>query len=620
MQKNGRWLWRSHSQAVTIGHDGAGGQWSAWVSPNRDSPSPNTDTEVGIPTSASRNRTLAVVAQDPGVRHRRRIVTALLRLPYEELEAGPIGHRVHVIDYDASTGTLYEPARLPAEETKVPSNERIRGDPAFHAQNVYALVMRTLARFEFALGRRVSWRFGAHQLKVVPHAFAAANAYYSPDSESLLFGYFRRGQGLVFTCLSHDIVVHETTHALLDGLRRRFMAPSSPDQAAFHEGYADIVALLSVFSMGEVLGELIDKAADRATGAAPSKQGLIHQELVGLERLRRSILFGLAEQMEPEMAGGRANALRRSVELEPDPRLLDRVEFTESHRRGEVLVAAVMRAFLEVWTRRLKALGTIESAYLDRQRVAEEGAGVADQLLTIVIRALDYTPPIHLGFDDFLSAMLTADTEVRDDDSRYRLRETLRTWFARYGINPPPETEDGLWKRSDLQLARTGVRFGSLQTDPTEMFRLLWANHRQLSLDSTAFTRVTSVRPCLRLGPEDGLPIRETVAECIQYLKIPASELHHHGLRKPDGMDPETEVELEGGSTLILDEYGLLKFKIHNLLPTPGDEQSRRKAQDRLEYLWVQGAFVKGASLAARLSSLHLRRAMDSDQFRGEVW
>jgi hypothetical protein len=584
-------------------------------------PSPILDGVAGDPAGGLRNRTLRVVAQDPGVRHRRRIVTALLRLPYEELVPGPIGHRVQVVDYDASTGTLYEPAMLPAGETKAPSDERILGDPAFHAQNVYALVMRTLGRFEFALGRRVSWGFDAHQLKVVPHAFEAANAFYSPDSESLLFGYFRRGQELVFTCLSHDIVVHETTHALLDGLRERFMAPSSPDQAAFHEAYADIVALLSVFSMLEVLSRLIDRTADRAAGASSGRKGLIHQDAVAPERLRGSVLLGLAEQMQPELPGGRVNALRRSVELEPDPGMLDRPEFVEPHRRGEVLVAAVMRAFLDVWTRRLHALGTIEGAYLDRQRVAEEGADVADQLLTMAIRALDYTPPIHLSFGEFLSAMLTADIEVREDDSRYQLRDTLRSWFSRYGIaSASGTTSDGRWRRSNLQLAREGVRFGNLQTDPTEMFRLLWANHRQLKLNPTAFTRVTSIRPCLRIGPEDGLPVRETVAECIQYLAVPPSELPDHGLKAPAGMDEEAKVVLEGGSTLILDEYGMLKYEIFNRLPTLDDPIALAAAQRRLDYLWAQGYFEKGSSFAGRLSSLHLRRALDVDQFRGEVW
>ncbi len=574
---------------------------------------------AGRPGGEARTRRLRIVAQDTGVRRNGRILQAEVRFPYEDLESGPTGHRVQVIDYDSTTSTFYAPAELPPDaSSKSLSNGEILSRRTFHVQNVYALVMRTLARFEFALGRRVGWGFTAHQLKVVPHAFEAANAFYSPDAEALLFGYFRRNREFVFTCLSHDIVVHETTHALLDGLRERFMAPSSPDQAAFHEGFADIVALLSVFSLKEVLSELIDQVADQQPDEAP--RGLISKAMVEHERLHSSVLFGLADQMEPENAGARVNALRRSIEIEPDVKALDRVEFLEPHRRGEVLVAAVMRAFLEVWTRRLADLGTIDGAYLDRQRVAEEGADVADQLLTMAIRALDYTPPIHLTFSDFLSAVLTADTEVRDDDSRYHLRDTLIRWFAKYGIEPRSKAAGGLWSRPTQQLVREGVRFGSLQSDPTEMFRLLWANRNRLELDLRAFTRITSVRPSLRIGPEDGLPVRETVAECLQYVKIEASELPSYGLVKPVGMNDQQPVPLQGGSTLILDEYGGLKYEIHNRLPSPNDEVSMQVAQERLDYLWEHGAFNKGASLAAQLSSLHRLRALGTEQSHLEEW
>jgi len=39
-----------------------------------------------------------------------------------------------------------------------------------------SLVERTLAAFESALGRRLPWAFGGHQLYLVPHAFSEANA------------------------------------------------------------------------------------------------------------------------------------------------------------------------------------------------------------------------------------------------------------------------------------------------------------------------------------------------------------------------------------------------------------------------------------------------------------
>ncbi|MEK7738265.1 MAG: hypothetical protein AAB319_11000, partial [Pseudomonadota bacterium] len=60
---------------------------------------------------------------------------------------------------------------------------------------------------------------------------------------------------------------------------------------------------------------------------------------------------------------------------------------------------------------------------ISRARAAEEGAEVADHLLTVSIRAIDYCPPVDLRFGDFLSALLTADQELFPDDSKYRFRE-----------------------------------------------------------------------------------------------------------------------------------------------------------------------------------------------------
>lgn len=557
-----------------------------------------------------------MVAQSPHVLEARKILTAEIEVVYEELEPGPIGARVHVVDYDATTGTLYRPARLAEGDVAAPTNATIRGDPAFHAANVYGLVAHTLARFERALGRRVDWSFRAHQLKVVPHAFEEANAFYSREGEALLFGYYRSDAGLVHLCLSHDIVVHETTHALLDGLRWSFMKPSSADQAAFHEAFADMVALLSVFSLKDVLGLLLDREAERRE--APP--GLIHKSSVTLDRLKSSVLSGLADEMEAESGTARVSALRRSVEITPAVDLLDRDEFREPHRRGEILVAAVMRAFLDVWSQRIGKLGTIEGQYADRARVCEDGADVADLLLTILIRALDYTPPIHIDFSDYLTALLTADTELRGGYDRYSLRATLRSSFAEYGIGPPPTAEDGIWRRSDLHLGREGVRFASLQTDPTEVFLLIWANRSGLKLDPSAYTRVASVRPCIRVSPDDGFTLRETVAECTQYVKVPASELRRYGLVKPAGMDDAVEIELQGGSTLILDEFGTLKYEIYNRLPSRSNPEQIKGAQDRLVYLWKQGYIAEGASTAGRLSTLHRLRAGLGSESRQEGW
>ena len=358
------------------------------------------------------------------MRRRGRILTARIRVPIEQLGAGPRGYRVSVVDYDASSNRAYTPLPRDAMGTTAQPvdpfvslttaklkaaqfNARLLGSPQFHAQNVYAIVMRTLAHFEKALGRRVSWSFGGHQLKVAPHAFAEPNAFYSRLDEGLLFGYFAGPKGIVFTCLSHDIVVHETTHALVDGLRPRLMEPSSPDQAAFHEAFADVVALLSVFSLPEVVSEAVRRVSTSVDG------GILDIADLTVRALQNGILLGLGEQFGDTLSGVHGSSLRRSVALKADPTLLDAPEYRAEHRRGEILVAAMLHAFLDVYRNRLQSLGRDAHGRLPAARVAEEGADIAGRLLTMAIRALDYLPTTDLEFGDYLSALITSDLEIR---------------------------------------------------------------------------------------------------------------------------------------------------------------------------------------------------------------
>jgi hypothetical protein len=577
----------------------------------------------------ARTRKLTIVAQDPAVEGADgEILTAEVDVPAEELARGPWGYRVHVIDYDGSTRTLYRPLEyaadrdgLPEDRFRKPSRRTILGDPQFHAQNVYAIVMRTLARFEFALGRRVSWGFRGHQLNVAPHAFADANAFYSERDQALLFGYFPGREGTVFSCLSHDVVAHETTHALVDGLRERFTDPSSPDQAAFHEGFADVVALLSVFSLGDVTRRLLDRHGSKPAGTRANHR-LIGRAQLTDKALRQSLLFGLAEEMGEELSLVRGQALRRSVDMPPSRAYIKSKEFDEPHRRGELLVAAVMNAFIAVLVNRLQALGHLQGNAVDRSRVAEEAAESADYLLTMTIRALDYTPPVHVEFTDFLSALLTADHEIRPDDSKYHFRKHLLASFRSYGIEPCPEATkpDGFWPSPVGVFRRDRTHFESMTRDPDEVFRFIWENRRALGLSDGAYTRVLSVRPCLRIAPDDGFPLRETVAECMQQIKIEAGRLTSLGIEKPEEMPDEQEVSLEGGMTLIFDEYGQLKFAVAKRLLDLSDPGVQALQSRRLADLWRFGYYRRGASLARRFSTMQRQRALGTMRAFDEEW
>ena len=577
-----------------------------------------------------RTRKLTIIAQDPGIKLKGKVVTAEIEIPAEEIAPGPRGYRVHVIDYDSSTGTLYLPLDYePLKDGVYPDPFKklvdrndtgaMLSDPRFHAQNVYAIVMRTLARFELALGRRVGWGFPGHQLNVAPHAFADANAFYSDRDRALMFGYFLgRGSAkdgnVVYSCLSHDVVAHETTHALLDGLRERYTDPSSPEQAGFHEGFADVVALLSVFSLQPMVGMLLDFRTRNNSGRHKDPL-LVDPRDLTLDKLRKSVLLGLAEQMGKEMSGVRGNrgdALRRSVNLKPlgthDPpdKYARLEEFQEPHRRGEVLVAAIMNAFLQVWLSRIEKIkrGKAAGSLLDRQLVVEEASNAADHLLTMCIRAIDYAPPIDLQFSDFLSAVITADRELVPDDTKYGYRKILLESFKRYGIEPPSTADaDGAWQMVDNStLLYERTHFEAMLHDPDEVFRFLWENREALKLHEEAYTEVQSVRPCIRVGP-DGFILRETVAEYIQMITLQAKELEMLNINIPDDMPWYQEVRLYGGGALIFDEYGRLKFHARNRIENPA------RQTPRLKYLWEYGFFDNGSYSENIFARLHLQRA-----------
>ena len=552
-----------------------------------------------------------MLAQDPSVQVNGRPLTGTIIVPAEELAVGPRGYRVQVIDYDSSRDLFYRSRANDLERDPygtVTDTRRLIGDAHFHQQNVYAIVMSVLARFERALGRRVSWSFGSHQLKVAPHAFADANAFYSKPNEALLFGYFAGDSGPVFSCLSHDVVAHESTHALLDGLRERYIDPSSPDQAAFHEGFADVVALLSVFALAPVVDAALDLEHPRETKSIRSEQ-------LTPRMLRDGVLLGLAEQMGRQMQDVRGHALRQSAGLSPSARYLDQEEYLEPHRRGEILVAAMLNSFVAAWVSQIEHLRRVRPGYVERDRVVEEGAAAADRLLTMTIRALDYAPTVNVSFGDFLSALLTADVEVAPDDTRYHYRNTLRRVFASYGIKPASTTagaEPGIWAPPEDEPEYRGSHFESMQRDPNEVFRFIWENRQRLRLDPDPFTKVLSVRPTLRIGP-DGFAVRETIAEYVQVLVLRGRDLRKLGFRRPVMMPPELPIHLYGGGSLIFDEYGRLKFHVRNRLAAPAQ-------QGRIDYLWQSGALSQSADNALHFAAIHRLRAYGGADAVMETW
>ena len=431
-------------------------------------------------------RNLRIFAFDPSVAAQTDMVgigEITIGIPWEkDLQKGPIGEYVEVVDADPASGVFYTPvdlndARILAQDGLAPSER----NPQFHQQMVYAVAMTTINHFEQALGRVALW--SAHRptrkrdefvrrLRIYPHALRERNAFYSPEKKALLFGYFPVGirdanntpGTLVFTCLSHDIIAHETTHALLDGVHPRFNEPVNRDVLAFHEAFADLVALFQHFSYPGVLHDQIA----RTRGNLATKENLLGK---------------LAQQFG--RASGRGGALRDALgetnektgewePHEPDVRALDKKQ--QPHARGAILVAAVFGAFLKVYRARSADLyriasegtGVLRAGEIHPDlagRLAGEARRAAQYTLQMCIRALDYCPPVGITFGDYLRAVVTGDLELNPEETLYRLAfvESFRQW----GIHPKGRSsmsvEGLLWPTGDEAIEEAGESFDRTQ-------------------------------------------------------------------------------------------------------------------------------------------------------------
>jgi hypothetical protein len=402
-----------------------------------------------------RNRLLQVFAFDPSLNFNLEtavINQLVLSVPWEEVGPGPVGEYLEIVDIDPASNAFYPPIRLNdphllAQNGLSPSE----GTPQFHQQMVYAIASKTIQSFEQALGRQLLWPPRliegkepeyVGRLRIYPHAIRDANAYYSPEKKAILFGYFPASTtdagnnlpgGIVFSCLSHDIIAHEMTHAILDGLHPYFTEPSNVDVLALHEAFADVIALFQHFSHADVLRHQIGRTRGDLSSA--------------------NLLAELAQQFG--QAIGNRGALRSAIgrhdrqtgewqRTKPAPELLEST--TEPHNRGALLLTAIFDAFLILYQSRtadLYRIATSGSGVLPngaihpdlRNRLAEEAAKISGRFLTICIRALDYCPPVDITFGDYLRAMITADHDlVPDDRDGYRI--ALVEAFRRHGIYP----------------------------------------------------------------------------------------------------------------------------------------------------------------------------------------
>jgi len=565
-------------------------------------------------------RPLWIYASDPanvGLRQ------PLLRvdIPHEPLGPGPSGvlfavehGPIHedlrkLLDWSKDQAVKYaaEPLELDKLATAIGAGlTPTTGDPRFAGQMAYAVCQQIYEVFRRALGRNPCWgpwaadrirRGEKPHLRIIPCSFNDANAFYDPDKGTLEFGYFPADPtnspyvlpgGLVVLALSRDIIAHELTHGILDGMRSEFMRDTNLDVGAFHEAFADLI-------------ELVEQAIAEAHGQVNSE-----------------LLFGLGRQFGEAINGPAGGALRRALKREegPDSEITaDGRYYTnkprEEHDRGSILVAAVFEAYMRVYKRHTEKLFRIvrmgrprDAADLSTevvQLLAGSAQKVAEHFLRICIRAIDYCPPIDIRFGSYLRALITADMDaVPDDPLGYR--DAFIKAFRRRDIafeHIRDLSEDSLrWRAPDIpdtripELAFGRLRFtdnGLNQPTRSEVERRANALGEFICGDVSRLRPfglrqpggpyqdivIQSIRLAHRIGPDD-IPRNELVCEITQ-------------ARRARG---NTFI---GGSTVIVGMDGNIRYVIRRRV----DDIRRRREEMRRA----------GAAGAAPLNFRRIHRA-----------
>ncbi|HEX2456013.1 MAG TPA: hypothetical protein VHI99_20100 [Vicinamibacterales bacterium] len=558
-------------------------------------------------------RPLRIYTLDPSVSDRSGGI-ATVQIPYETLMPGPIGSL-----FDVRIDKVPEPltaAVLNLDDANLliggglppsPSNGR------FHLQMVYAVSCLTYAAFRRALGRDIGWAVpaaedGSLRLILRPFGFRGRNAGYNRETGDVSFGYFNATSdpagfivrnGLICTSLSHDIIAHEVSHALLDGLRSSFLHPTNVDVPAFHEALADLVALLLHFTYPEVVEQAI-----RDSRGAITRGSLLSDLAREFGYARGKKGKGSALRSGVDVQGIKAfdsdvAAARDGAPLRYDPSL-------EPHQLGTVLVSAVFEAFATIVKRKSERFfriagidpGSVGEAPISDalvKAIAQEASEVAGQFLNICIRAVDYCPPADMEMGEYLRAMITADGDVERTD-KYGFREALMRSFRRRLVFPDHVkfmTEESVrWDSIGDRLRIPGLAFSELHfagepgqpADAKELDRRARALGRFVTNPKHAGVfhlvapsgklpkgvtyasppTMESVRVTRRAAP-DGRILFDLVAEITQTCTV------------QQGGDL---FEMNGGATVVIDPEGEVRYAIYKRF-TSEDRRNRQRAAMR---------------------------------------
>lgn len=277
--------------------------------------------------------------------------------------------------------------------------------PQFDAVHTFVVVRQTLTMYQRALAASgnampLPWQWNSSSdtrpLLVFPHGLPnVMNAFYSRQQGCLKFGDFipTGSTERIFTCRSFDIVSHETAHAVLDGIKPRWLQADAPPQTGgLHEAFGDLTAIFLALSQ-----------LDQCEAVIAQTKADLHD---------KSFLIDIAEQFG--LALGNSGGLRNA---DNDIKLSE--AGTQVHAISQVFTGAVYDVLADLFTHERAPEREDDAAVLHR---------VASYLSGVLLRALIAAPDEAATYADVVNAMLQV---VLTDGKPAIYADAIRTQFSR---------------------------------------------------------------------------------------------------------------------------------------------------------------------------------------------
>lgn len=474
---------------------------------------------------------------------------------------GPTSARIAVVDYDGDHQALLQPVKYDAASGwfRTPENEwlpdvpefpkklkdkdeqaiedarykeawkQFIDNPYFHQVNVWAVVQRVLEFYESsrALGRPVPWGFDGNRLLVVPHAGYGENAYYDQSTKSLQFYYYGDEAEPRYTCLSHDIIAHESGHAVLDGIRPLYNENPSLETAAFHEFIGDLTAILLALDNKDIRDQL-------------------HVEELDEDNFLSSIAeeFGREVEDRPYLRSA-TNKLTMK-----DPELKDSLS---AHMISQVLTGAMFDILVGIAQKLLEAPG--------KENTAKEALWKAtEKFRRVALQPLDLCPPCDIQFIDYARAVIRNDILTNPVDAEGYRQVMLQVFHDRklcsckYKSDGSPLEPDCEFREAIIQPKLEDLvhhDIGRVSRSTTAAYYFLHDNRRVLQIPSHQDIIIAGLYDNAKLG---ALAERLPRQDVIQYIWKEQLIFEGESYGKLEGK----KVEMYCGGTLVFDDRGNL--------------------------------------------------------------